>query len=186
MRIISGKFKGRRFDRKLPAGIRPSTDSTKETLFNILENNFDFEGKKVCDLFAGSGNLGFEALSRGAKFCTFIDRSSKAIDYIQHIAERLKLNEKEYKCIKYDALKFLKKLAEENRTCDLFFIDPPYDLRLGNKVIHEISDKNLLADSGMIINESIISDGLILPVGLEILSHKIFGTTQIHIIRKSG
>ena len=186
MRIISGKFKGRRFDKKLPAGIRPSTDSSKETLFNILENNFDFDDKRVCDLFAGSGNLGFEALSRGAKFCTFVDRNRKAIEYIKDIAEQLKLDNKQYECIKHDALKLLRKFSEENITFDLIFIDPPYDLRLGNKVIHEITDKNLLADSGIIINESIISDGLILPAGLEVLSHKIFGTTQIHIIRKTG
>ena len=186
MRIISGKFKGRRFDKKLPTGIRPTTDSTKETVFNILENLFDFDGKTVCDIFAGSGNLGFEALSRGVAFCTFVDRSRKAIEYIQTIAEQLKLDKKHYKCIKFDAYKYLKKMCEEETQLDLFFIDPPYELRLGNKIINTIKENNLLSDNGLIVNESMINDGLLLPDNFDIVAQKIFGTTQIHIIKKSN
>jgi 16S rRNA (guanine(966)-N(2))-methyltransferase RsmD len=180
MRIISGKYKGRRFDKKLPAGIRPTTDSTKETVFNILSNLIDFDKLFICDVFAGSGGLGFECLSREAAFCTFVDKSGKSLRYIKEFAEELNIGKDTYECIKSDAMKFLGQ--EKDLKYDIFFIDPPYNLRIGDAIINKITDSGLLNKNGIIVAESSITDGIILPDNFEILHHKIFGSTQVHFM----
>ncbi len=184
MRIISGKYKGFRLDKKLPTGIRPTTDSTKETIFNILNNLIDFSGISVCDLFAGAGGLGFEALSRGARHCTFVDRSGKAVRFIKTFAEHLGLNESEFVCIKTDAFKYLDKYATLGKH-DLIFLDPPYEKHIINTVVNKITEKNILETGGIIVAESCVGDGLVLPEGFELINHKIFGSTQVYFIAES-
>ncbi|NBN99345.1 MAG: hypothetical protein EBV19_08950 [Flavobacteriia bacterium] len=92
MRIISGTLKGRTF--RVPPGFpsRPTTDFAKEGLFNILENTFDFEGMKVLDLCAGTGNLSFEFLSRGAESITAVDKNGRVCSFLQKNAQGLQLN----------------------------------------------------------------------------------------------
>ena len=184
MRIISGKYKGFRLDKKLPAGIRPTTDSTKETIFNILNYLIDFDGVFVCDLFAGSGALGFEAISRGAAHCTFVDRSGKAVKFIQDFAGHLGLAKSDFDFIKTDILKFLK-YDLTGREFDLIFLDPPYDAHLGNSTIAAITNRDLLSNEGIIVAESAVGDGLVLPEDYKVLNHKVFGSTQVHFIAKA-
>ena len=186
MRIISGELKGRRFDSKLPPGIRPTTDSNKETIFNILSNHLDFEGILVCDLCAGTGNLGFEAISRGAEYCTFVDISSKSLRYIESAGNHFGLDKTRYECIKSDSLKFLsEKLSNETGVYDLIFIDPPYDKRIGNLIINKIISNNYLEIEGLIVAESAVGDGVSLSDDFEIISQRIIGETQFHIIRRN-
>jgi 16S rRNA (guanine966-N2)-methyltransferase len=184
MRIISGKYKGFRLDKKLPQGIRPTTDSTKETIFNILTNLIDFDGIYVCDLFAGSGGLGFEALSRGARYCTFVDRSGKANMFIKTFAEHLKLSDEHYSCLKLDVLKYLKPDLSDIKY-NLIFLDPPYKANIINNVINLIITMDILTEDGIIVAESAVGKGITLPDELQIINSKIFGSTQVHFIARS-
>jgi len=132
MRIIAGKYRSRIL--KSPGkqqGVRPTTDRARETLFNILSNFFDFEGKKVVDLFCGTGSFGIECLSRGAEFAILVDKSVKLAE------ENVKLLkiEDETEVIRTDALIFLK---DESLEVDLIFADAPYDYNMYNKLIEMV------------------------------------------------
>jgi 16S rRNA (guanine(966)-N(2))-methyltransferase RsmD len=145
MRVITGTARGRRL--KTPEGmdIRPTTDNVKESVFNILQ--FDIEGRRVLDLFAGTGQLGIECLSRGAREVVFIDQSRDAGKIIK---ENLKACGFTAPVLQQDALSYL-------RTCgkfDLIFVDPPYDAGLYDGVLETINSVDILSDGGIIMCES--------------------------------
>ena len=127
MRIISGKYSGRKIITPKGKATRPSTDRFKETLFNIIENSLkiDLKGKNILDLFAGSGSLGIEAISRGARSCTFIDNSSKSIKAIEDNIYSLRLPSI-HDCIKVDIEKIRKFKKSSKDLIDIIFSDPPY------------------------------------------------------------
>ena len=183
MRIISGKYGRRKINQKLPAGIRPTTDSCKETIFNIVNNMIDLSGISVLDLFAGSGLLGMEALSRGANHCTFTDKSFKSVQYIKSIADYLNVPEEAYQVIKIDAKKYLNAASENKLKFDLIFVDPPYSLSIVNDISTQIVDKELLSDSGILVIESPLEISGVNINHLEHIYHKIFGETKIDLLR---
>lgn len=134
MRIIAGKYKSRKIFSSHSSPVhsvqsgkstyRPTTDRAKETLFNILNNLIDFDSVKCLDLFAGSGALGFEALSRGAAYCDFVDTSSSQLSQIKRTAEVLDAVDS-INLFGGDVLDFLE--DNSNAYYDLIFADPPYD-----------------------------------------------------------
>jgi 16S rRNA (guanine(966)-N(2))-methyltransferase RsmD len=133
MRIISGKYGHRVL--KTPGKkdkVRPTTDRARETLFNILNNFFDFENASVADLFCGTGSFGIECLSRGAEFAIFVDKDVKLIEAN---AFDLKLDDQS-EIIKGDAIHFLR---DESMNMDLIFADPPYDYIFYNKLLEKAS-----------------------------------------------
>jgi len=145
MRVITGSARGRRL--KTPEGmdIRPTTDNVKESVFNILQ--FDIEGRRVLDLFAGTGQLGIECLSRGAREVVFIDQSRDAVKIVK---ENLKTCGFSAPVLQQDALSYL-------NTCgkfDLIFVDPPYDAGLYEKVLEKVNSVDNLADGGIMVCES--------------------------------
>ena len=146
MRVISGTARGRKL--KEPAGysIRPTSDKNKESLFNIIQ--FDIEGRQVLDLFAGTGQIGIEALSRGAGYVVFVDSSK---DSIQLIRENVKICGFSELSSVYarDALRYL----ENNEKYDLIFIDPPYETKLAEKAISLITEFDKLNINGIIMCE---------------------------------
>lgn len=107
MRIISGKYKGHPLVEFKADHIRPTTDRVKETLFNKLM--FELEGTKVLDLFSGTGNLGIEALSRGAREVTFVEKHPKSLEILKKNLAKLKIPAVDYKIINMDVLSYLKK-----------------------------------------------------------------------------
>ncbi|MCR5576093.1 MAG: 16S rRNA (guanine(966)-N(2))-methyltransferase RsmD [Oscillospiraceae bacterium] len=145
MRVITGSARGRKL--KTPEGmdIRPTTDNVKESVFNILQ--FDIEGRRVLDLFAGTGQLGIECLSRGAREVVFIDHSREAVKIIR---ENLKACGLEAPVLQQDALQFLRGRGQ----FDLIFVDPPYDAGLYESVLEEINSVDKLSDGGIILCES--------------------------------
>lgn len=149
MRIISGKYKGRRISppRNLP--VRPTTDMSKEALFNVLNNHFNFQELKVLDLFAGTGNISFEFASRGCEPITCIDIDFGCIKFIKQTADEFEFN---ITAIKSDVFKFLEK---HSANYDLIFADPPYgiDQKEFDKLVHLIFEQELLNESGMMIIE---------------------------------
>ena len=145
MRVITGTAKGRKLKTPPDYDVRPTTDNVKECLFNII--NFDIEGRRVLDLFAGTGQLGIEALSRGAAEAVFVDCSSNALKIVK---ENLKLCGFSAPVILSDAVSFLKGASK----FDIIFIDPPYDGGLYEPALEAICEFDLLNDNGIIIVES--------------------------------
>ncbi len=129
MRVITGSKRGRRLKTLEGVDVRPTTDKVKESIFNIIQ--FDIEGRKVLDLFAGSGQLGIEALSRGASFCTFVDSSRASLGVTSENIKSVGFD-KESKTVLSDALSFLDR--DLNRY-DLAFLDPPYKAGLMNETL---------------------------------------------------
>jgi len=146
VRVVSGTARGRKL--KEPAGtkIRPTSDRVKESVFTIIQ--FDIEGRRVLDLFAGTGQYGIEALSRGAKSCVFVDSAAESVRLIH---ENLKICDFSERAAVYgrDSLRFL----EDEEKYDLIFVDPPYDSGLVSTVLGKIEEFDKLNINGIIICE---------------------------------
>ncbi|KGO94748.1 16S rRNA (guanine(966)-N(2))-methyltransferase RsmD [Flavobacterium subsaxonicum] len=149
MRIISGKYKGRRISppRNLP--VRPTTDMSKESLFNILNNRINFAGLKVLDLFSGTGNLSYEFGSRGADSITAVDADMGCIKFIKQTAGEFDFN---ISAIKSDVFKFLK---GHKSNYDIIVADPPYNMEQKNfeELVTLIFEAELLREDGIMIIE---------------------------------
>ena len=147
MRVISGTAKGRRLKEPEGYAIRPTTDKVKESVFNIIQ--FDIEGRRVLDLFAGTGQLGIEALSRGAAYAVFVDESNNAIRIVRENIRHSGFEDRAA-VMKGDAVSFLKR----GDKFDVIFVDPPYDTRLMEKSLDSIFAFDMLKDNGIIICET--------------------------------
>ena len=149
MRIISGSHKGRRLTapKKLP--VRPTTDRSKEALFNILQHQYDWENTTVLDLFAGTGSSSFEFGSRGVKNIIAVDQNKMCIDFIRKTSESLELP---IQLTQMDALKYLSAVKMQ---FDLIFADPPYDLGTQQyiEIIEKVFANQLLDRQGQLIIE---------------------------------
>ena len=149
MRIISGKHKGKRLSapKKLP--VRPTTDMSKEALFNILNNHFYFDSISVIDLFSGTGNISYEFASRGTQQIYAVDGFYGCIKFINETAKKLDLN---INALKSDVFKFLEKTP---LTSDVIFADPPYDFEVEQflKIADLTFERNLLNEEGLLIIE---------------------------------
>ena len=145
MRVITGTARGRRLKEPSDYEIRPTTDQVKEAIFNICQ--FDVEGRRVLDLFGGTGQLGIEAKSRGAAQVDIIDAAKESIRLIR---ENVKITGLEIRVLQADALSFLKSCGEY----DLIFIDPPYDSGLAEKALELIKAFDILSKGGIIICET--------------------------------
>lgn len=146
MRIISGQFRGRKLKTLEGMNTRPTADRVKESLFNIL--NTKVYDAKVLDLFAGSGSLGLEALSRGAVSCVFVDSSKEAINIIKENVSLCRA-ENSSKIINKDYLNVIK---STNEVFDIIFVDPPYSK--GIEIIVLENAKNILSEEGIVIIET--------------------------------
>lgn len=131
MRIVSGKFRGRRFEAPRNFKARPTTDFAKESLFNVLNNIIDIENTRVLDLFAGTGNISYEFMSRGAAYVCAVDISNKYLEFIKKTANQINPDTNIIHTRKADVFNFVEK---QNLNYNIIFADPPYDL----KKIHEI------------------------------------------------
>ena len=149
MRIISGQFKSRRITapKKLP--VRPTTDMAKESLFNILNNQFYFDDVSVLDLFSGTGNISYEFASRGTKHILAVDDNSGCIKFINETSETFKMN---IQTIKSDVFKFLEKATQQH---NIIFADPPYgfELEAFSKIPELVFQNKLLSDDGLLVVE---------------------------------
>jgi 16S rRNA (guanine966-N2)-methyltransferase len=149
MRIISGKYKGRRISPPKGLPVRPTTDMSKEALFNVLNNHFSFEGLKVLDLFSGTGNISYEFASRGSSPITSVDGDFGCVKFIKQVAAEYDFN---IAATKSDVFKFLER---NNATFDVIFADPPYalDQATFEKIVLLVFEKNTLNEDGMMVIE---------------------------------
>lgn len=145
MRVISGTKRGKKLREPDNYDIRPTTDMVKESLFNIIQ--FDIEGRRVLDLFAGTGQLGIECLSRGAAEVTFVDQSREAVAIVK---ENLKSCGFEARVVQSDSIAFLGR----GEKFDVILIDPPYVTNLVDKALEIINSVDILTEGGIIMCES--------------------------------
>lgn len=151
MRIISGKARGAKIETIDSLETRPTLDRVRESLFNILQN--DIRNSRILDLFAGSGALGIEALSRGAAHCIFCDNNPKAVNIIKQ--NLIKTNLKDLTIIyKLDYKKCIQKLIAERHNIDIVFIDPPYKADISVPASKAIAESGLINKNGIIIIET--------------------------------
>lgn len=176
MRIIRGKFGRRRFD--VPANItaRPTTDFARENIFNVLENIVDFDGKDALDLFAGTGAVSFEFLSRECRSVTAVERAPTQQRFIQKVADELGTDN--FTLVRGDALRFI---ANCPRRFDIVFADPPYDMKGFGEIPSKILSSRLVGPGSIVIVEHSRSyDFSALPGFSE---HRVYGSVNFSIFR---
>ncbi|MFC7772845.1 16S rRNA (guanine(966)-N(2))-methyltransferase RsmD [Flavobacterium sp. GCM10027622] len=149
MRIISGKYKGRRINPPKNLPVRPTTDMCKEALFNILNNNFNFAELRILDLFAGTGSISYEFASRGAETITSVDGDMGCVTFIKKTAKEFDMD---ITAIKSDVFKFLEK---HKGKYDIIFADPPYGMEQTDfeKIVTLLFENEILNEEGMLIVE---------------------------------
>ena len=144
MRIISGIYGGRRFDTPKNLQARPTTDLAKGALFNILTNRLELEGLSALDLFAGTGSIGFELVSRGAQKVVSVEKNSIQQNYIEKIHQLLGLDHRHI-LLRTDVFRYIKSGCEQ---FDFIFADPPYDLPQLESIPSRVLDENCLLHPG--------------------------------------
>ena len=150
MRIITGKARGVRLDTLPGLDTRPTAERAKEAVFSMLA--FDIEGRRVLDLFSGSGQMGLEALSRGAKSATMVDHAKAAVEIIKKNTAKTKLEGAEIICA--DSVNWLDGAAKRGLSYDIVFMDPPYAEKLLPRCLERLLRGNLIKKTTLIICES--------------------------------
>lgn len=178
MKVISGIFRGRNLDGFNIEGTRPTMDRVKESLFAIIQGYI--KDSIVLDLFSGSGNLGIEALSEGAKYAYLVDKNIKCVKIIKKNINNLNINNVKVICLDYK-----KALYSINKKLDLIFLDPPYNTNYIKKSIDLIVKLNLLSNRGLIICESDDLNKIIYPNSLKKIKEKKYGDKYIVLLEKN-
>ncbi|HEU4475406.1 MAG TPA: 16S rRNA (guanine(966)-N(2))-methyltransferase RsmD [Methyloceanibacter sp.] len=183
MRIVAGKFRGAHIEAPKGVSTRPTSDKIRQAMFNVLEHGapgFDFEGSRVLDLFAGSGALGLEALSRGARFCLFVEESAEARAAIRRNVEALGLTGAS-KIWRRDATKL--GAAGTVQSFDLVFCDPPYGKGLGERALAAAVEGGWLNNRAIAVLEEHASVEFAWPTPLEEIDRRRYGDTAIAIAK---
>jgi 16S rRNA (guanine966-N2)-methyltransferase len=183
MRIIAGEYRSRRIHTPDNDKTRPTTDRSRESLFNVLENLMDLEGIRVLDLFAGSGAVAFEALSRGAEEAVLVEKDRTAINSIRINAEDLEV-EGQVKVISKDAYQSVSWL---NGDFDLIFVDAPYrDIRSITELPKMLIESNLLRPNAIIAVEHSSHNQLTLPEGAKLIKNLKVGEATFTIFARES
>ena len=185
MRVIGGKFKGLKLIPPNDLGIRPTSDRLKEALFSILDSkkyNINIHNSSVIDICSGTGALGIEALSRGAKEVCFIDKDIKSIRIIQKNTSKLNINHEDKIFIKIIKDEVTKALQKIDSIYDIVLIDPPYNTNIINETLQDLKNYNLIKTHSYIFAES--SNAEIFDFnGYEILDTKKYGKSKLTILK---
>lgn len=178
MRIIRGKFGRRRFDVPTNITARPTTDFARENIFNVLENIIDFDGITAIDLFAGTGAISLELVSRGAAAVTAVEKAPTQSRFIEKV--RQQLNCSELRVVKGDALKYIDSVGVP---VDFIFADPPYDMEGFDEVPARIIGSAACGpDTIVVVEHSKARDFSALP---EFREHRVYGSVNFSIFCKS-
>ncbi len=182
MRVVGGRLKGRTLKGPSTQSVRPTSDRLREALFNILAHGYGdvAQDARVIDLFAGTGALGIEALSRGASFALFVDDSAEGRALVRENIETLGLAGVS-KIFRRDAAKLGPMPPQERFT--LAFLDPPYGKALAERALASLRDGGWLADDALIVVEESAETVLECPAGFEKLEQREYGDTQVVILR---
>lgn len=183
MRIVSGRFRGRQLAVPGHEGLRPTSDRVRESVFNILMHgieNFSLQGARVIDLFAGTGALGLEALSRGAAYCLFVEDSAEARALIRRNVEAFGLTG-ETRIFRRDATDLGP--AGNMEGYDLAFLDPPYAKGLGEKALAILVAGKWLKRGAVLVLEERAGATVSLPEGLSEIDRRAWGDTEVRFLR---
>jgi 16S rRNA (guanine966-N2)-methyltransferase len=183
VRIIGGEFKGRRL--LVPHGrrIRPTSDRVREAIFDILGPVWTFQ--RVLDLFAGTGSLGIEALSRGADEVVFVEQGKGALTILKGNLKALRLKSRAW-VLPLTAKRGIAVLGEREEAFDLIFMDPPYGKGLGGRTIEEIARRSIINSAGVIVIEHSSKEEIIPSAGLELSQQRRYGDTSVSFFHKAS
>ena len=178
MRIVGGRFRGTTLSSPKTDAIRPTTDRLRESLFNILAHGHreTLEDTRVLDLFSGTGALGLEALSRGARFCLFVEEAAEARGLIRANVERLGLT---------GATKIWRRDACDLGRCapmepfDLAFLDPPYGKGLADRALAAMATGGWMRAGGLVVVEEVSTVEVVVPATFEVVDRRAQGETQL-------
>lgn len=179
MRIISGSSKGRVLARPKGQAIRPTSDRVKESIFNILRD--EIEGKMVLDLFAGTGNLGIEALSRGAKKTIFVEKGRQALRIIQRNLTQFGFEERS-EIIPKDANRAIGILKQRGESFDLILMDPPYEKGLIKRTLMKLDSNPIYHKDSILIIEHDRRENLPRTMDWNLFRERQFGDTVISFL----
>ncbi len=175
MRVISGQWGGRLLPARVPPETRPTLDAVREAIFNMLTSRLAFEGQRVLDLYAGSGALGIEALSRGAAHVTFVERSQRAVAAIEQNCGALGIERDVYTIVRGDATRLLERASER---VTLVFADPPYrSTAEWGWLLPALATARCIERDAVIVLEHVGGLSLALPPSLVLLDRRRWGDT---------
>jgi 16S rRNA (guanine(966)-N(2))-methyltransferase RsmD len=185
MRIITGQYKGRHFDIPRTFKARPTTDFAKENIFNVLTGYLDFDGATALDLFAGTGSITLELLSRGCSRVVSVEQDRDHHRFICDCLKKLTANSQELTAntlpLRGDAFRFIKSCKQQ---FDFIFADPPYALKELPQIPQLVFDHNLLADNGVFVFEhGKDNDFSQMP---QFVEHRSYGSVNFSIFRREG
>ncbi len=182
MRIIGGTYGGRKLVSPRGKGIRPTSDRMRETIFNILEHSsISLEGARILDVFAGTGAMGLEALSRGAAHVTFFDKDRAALHLVKKNISLLNVEDKSTtKYVNVPAL------SPALKPYDFIFLDPPYDLDILSDALSSLSNNRYFADECMVIAEYAPGNRVIFPDYFDVNKEKTYGDARFSFLVKKS
>ena len=187
MRIIGGKYKGKKLIQPLDKKTRPLKDLVKESIFNIIQHSnkikIQIENSKVLDLYAGSGSFGIECISRNAKLVYFFEKHLNAIKILNQNIKSLKENSN-HKLFEKDCLDFIASKSFVIKNFDIIFLDPPFKENTLNKILNLILKNNILNEDGLIIIHRHIKDKIEITDELEIIEERKYGISRIFFCKK--
>ena len=181
MRVIGGEFKGRQLSVTKGRLIRPTSDRVREAIFDILGPVWTFQ--RVLDLFAGTGSLGIEALSRGAEEAVFVEQSKGALTVLKENLKVLGLKSRSW-VLPLAAKRGIAVLGDRGAVFDLIFMDPPYGRDVVGKTIEEIVRRDILAATGFIVAEHASRDRILPPLDLVLSQQRRYGDTTVSFFHK--
>ena len=188
MRIVSGEFRGKALTAPPGQATRPTSDRARQAIFNILEHapwSAGVRDARVIDLFAGSGALGFEALSRGAAFCLFVETDEAARGAIRQNVDGMHLFGKT-RVHRRDATDLGVRPGADGPAFDLAFLDPPYGKGLGEKALERLAAGGWLAPGAAVVFERGVGEAAFAVEGYEPLDARDYGAARVHFLRFAG
>jgi RNA methyltransferase, rsmD family len=178
MRVIGGKYRGKKLIPPKNDDIRPTTDKARESLFNMLQ--YYIYGSSFLDLFSGSGAVSIEAISRGASLVTLVEKSRESIKTINANLNLIADEKSKAELINSDVINYLQ---ISKGKFDIIFADPPYAYEKTNQIIELISTRKLLEDDGVVIIETDKKENLVIPNDMYIDKEKIYSISKFSIIK---
>ena len=184
IRIIAGEFRGRKL--KVPTGndVRPTSDQVREALFNLLTSMLNWDNMTVLDLYAGSGALGLEALSRGAKKAIFVESSKKHVSIILKNISMLSLEQTKYELVRGLAESWIPNFSDPERPC-LIFLDPPFSSDEYNLIMEKLVALPAIRTGSLIVVESPVTREIMFAENYKLLKHRPKRSKTLDILRKS-
>ncbi len=183
MRVVAGRFRGRALQAPDDMTIRPTSDRVRESVFNILAHgieDFALDGARVIDLFAGTGALGIEAVSRGAAYCLFVEEAPEARALIRKNVEALGLTG-ETRIFRRDATDLGP--AGNMEPYRLAFLDPPYGKGLGTKALAGLAEGKWLTPGAVCVFEERAGTEVVIPAAFELLDTRTYGDTDVRFLK---